>query len=184
MSATKPALLTDEDLMELDDLLLSAEEGEEDRLSVDEAHGYITALAVSGSERLETGDWLEDILGESQDDARPRMEELLIRLKDELLEMLSSTEIFEPLIAEEEEDGEVFVAYEGWCYGFMLAVSNDEDAWSELPKDEQDLLMPIAKLALLDAEEEDEIDEEEYEMLAELIPGSVKGLAAYWHPLH
>jgi len=35
-------------------------------------------------------------------------------------------------------------------------------------------------LALLHVEEEPAIDEEEYEMLAELLPGSVKGLREYW----
>jgi hypothetical protein len=42
------------------------------------------------------------------------------------------------------------------------------------------LLGPIARLALLHVEDEPEIDEEEYELLVELLPGAVAGLNAYW----
>jgi hypothetical protein len=63
----------------------------------------------------------------------------------------------------------------------MLAVTGDEERWNNLPENEQSLLAPIAKLALLYADENVDMEDDEYEMLTELLPGSVVGLYRYWH---
>lgn len=185
MSLDNNVSLTDEELTELDEFLLSGAEGVE-RLTIDEAHGYITALIVSGKDQDST-DWLGAVLDDlafTDDAEQERIEDLLYRMWDEIEEMLRSRQVFEPLVAEFEEDGELIIEYEGWCYGFMLAVSEDETLWNELPKDEKDLLAPIAQIALLGEDEEVDLDDEEYEMLAELIPGSVGALYNFWHNLH
>lgn len=181
MSTELDASLADEELMELDAFLISGDDSEE-RLSLDEAHGFLTGLIV-GHQSVPEPEWMTAIWGQPRfaDEAeKERLVGWLRRLYQEISESLERRERFEPLFVELEDDGEVIEAYEGWCFGFMLAVSRDEERWETLPKDEQDLLAPIAKLALLHEEEDVEMDDEEYEMLVDLLPGSVIGLYSYW----
>lgn len=182
MTATSHQPLSDEEICELDDFLLSRDEGE-DSLTVDEAHGFITSLIVSCS-TVEESEWMEAIWGLpafNDDNEQQHMIQLLRRMRTEIHDMLGEGKRFDPLIAEFEEDSESFVSYEGWCYGFMLAVSLAHTQWDKLPKNEQELLGPIARIALLGEEEGEELDDEELEILTELIPGSVIGLYQYWH---
>ena len=177
--------LSDEELIELDDFLLSTSSDDEDRLAVDEAHGYVTALAVKNNEAFANDDWMESIWSDpvfADDAQKENMTDLLLRMRNDIVTNLKSGERLEPVVAEaEEEDGSISVSYEGWCFGFMLGVSKEEARWSELPKDKDDLLVPIAKLSMLYVEEEEiELDDEEYETLVDLIPGSVAGLYQYW----
>ncbi len=179
MSADAP--LTDEELVELDDFLLS-DACSDETLSIDEAHGFLTAL-VMVPEPTPQATWLDAIWGEPQfaDAAQEqRMTELLLRLHDEIADALREGGPFEPLVAEEEEDGELYETYEGWCFGFMLGVELHQELWEQLPKNEQQLLAPMAKLALLNADEEAEMDEAECESWLELLPGAVAGLYTYW----
>jgi uncharacterized protein len=173
--------LTDDDYAELDDFLCGGDE-EVTRLPVDEAHGFMTAMIV-GHAPVTPEALLESIWGHpvfADEVERERMTGLLLRLYREIAATLRSGQSFEPLFVEIEEEGATLVAHEGWCFGFMLAVSGDEERWDRLPKYEESLLGPIARLALLHVEDEPEIDEEEYEMLVELLPGAVAGLHAYW----
>jgi len=173
MTEANIALSADE-LVELDDFLLS--EGEE-RLSIDEAHGYMTALIVSNA-GVDEAAMLASILGETEQPEN--IVQLLQRMFQEISAELESGKPFEPMVIEEEEDGETFEVYEGWCYGFMLAVSDHEASWAGLSKDGRSLLEPIATLALL-REEELDIDDEEYSGWVGLLAGSVSGLYAEAH---
>ena len=161
--------LSEDELIELDEFLLS--EGEE-RLSIDEAHGYMAALIVSNAEVDETA-MLASILGEAEQPEK--IVQLLQRMYQEISAELASGKPFEPMVIEEEEGGETFEVYEGWCYGFVLAVSDHETDWAQLSKDGRSLLEPIATLALL-REEELDIDDEEYSGWVGLLAGSVSGL--------
>ena len=181
------APLTDEEIIELDNFLLAASQ-EEERLTVDEAHGFVTAL-VAGHESLPQEEWMEVVWGQPEfadETEQQRMISLLSRLHRDVSATLQAGGTFEPLVAEVEEDDETIIAIEGWCFGFMLAVSRNEERWNQLPKDEQALLAPIAKLALLETENAPEMDDEECESLAEMLPGSVVGLYSYWktNPSH
>lgn len=173
MTEANTALTADE-LVELDEFLLD-EDGE--CLAIDEAHGYLTALIVSNTE-IETAAMLEAILGEAK--SPEKISQLLLRMYQEIASDLKSGKPFEPMVIEEEEDGETFEVYEGWCYGFMMAVSEYEEEWAELSKDGRSLLEPIATLALL-REEELDIDDEEYSGWVGLLAGSVSGLYAEAH---
>ena len=173
MNTEAEIALTDAELAELDAFLLDDDE----RLTIDEAHGYLTALIVSRNDVDETA-VLEAVLGKAE--SRERISKLLLRMYQQITAELESAEPFEPLVIEEEEDGETFEVYEGWCYGFMLAVSDHEEVWSRLPKEQQSLLEPIATLALL-REEELDMDDEEYSGWVSLLPGSVNSLYDYWH---
>jgi uncharacterized protein len=165
--------LNDAELAELDEYLF----GEDDeRLAIDEAHGYFTALIVSHSE-LDDEAVLAAVLGRAG--APARIHELLLRMYAEIATGLKAGTPFEPMVIEEEENGESFEVYEGWCYGFMLAVSDHEEVWQALPKEMRDLLEPIATLSLL-REEEFDMDDEEYAGWVGLLPGSVSGLYAGW----
>lgn len=165
--------LSETDLAELDEFLLADDE----RLTIDEAHGYLTALIVSNAD-IDEAAMLEAILGEAEQPEN--ISQLLLRMHREIAADLESSKPFEPMVIEEEEDGESFEVYEGWCYGFMLAVSDHEAKWEQLSKDERSLLEPIATLALL-REEELDMDDEEYSGWVSLLPGSVSGLYTYWH---
>lgn len=182
MAITNSSPLTDEEITELDEFLIAAEEGEQ-CLPIDEAHGYLTAL-VAGHAALSMEEAMHAVWGEpvfKDDDQKQRMTDCLVRLYQDISEKLKEGGVFEPLVVEiADDDGDTMVAYEGWCFGFMLAVTSEEERWSGLPENEQSLLSPIAKLALLYADEEVEMEDDEYEMLAELLPGSVVGLYNYW----
>lgn len=166
--------LTADELVELDEFLLS-EDGE--RLAIDEAHGYLTALIVSNA-GIDATAMLEAIVGEAGSPAN--ISKLLLRMHAGIAADLASARPFEPMVIEEEDDGEIFEVYEGWCYGFMLAVSDFEEQWAGLSRNGRSLLEPIATLALL-REEELDIDDEEYSGWVGLLAGSVSGLYAEVH---
>jgi uncharacterized protein len=181
MSLPIDAPLSEDEYAELDDFLCAGT-AEDERLPVDEAHGFMTALIV-GHAPVSPQAWLESVWGRpvfADEAERERLTDLLLRMYREISTTLSVGQSFEPLVVEIEEEGVTLVAHEGWCFGFMLAVSGDEERWNRLPKHEQALLGPIARLALLHVEDEPDIDEEEYEMLVDLLPGAVAGLHAYW----
>ncbi len=175
--------LSEQELVELDDFLLS-EACDDDALSVDEAHGFLTALIV-GPEPVAQDAWLRGVWGEprfADEEQAMQMTDKLVRLYDSIEATLREGHPFEPLVVEEEEEGETFETYEGWCFGFMLGVEEQEAQWNPLPKDPQALLAPMGQLALLTSDEEEpDMDEAEYEAWVELLPGAVAGLYTFWH---
>lgn len=175
-------MMTEEEIQELDAFLLS-EACDEETLAVDEAHGYLTALQLL-PEPPATAACLSAIWGEpafADAAQQQRMTALLVKLGEEIAAGMQRREQFEPLLAELEDEGEVVESYEGWCYGFMLAVELHPEPWLSLPGAAQGLLAPMARLALLDDEEEEPMDEDEYLQWVELLPGAVSGLYALWH---
>lgn len=181
MSAPQTAPLSDDELAELDTLLLS---DEDDRLPIDETHGFMTALLICRA-NISDEALVEAICGDAQfedDSQRQRITGLLLQMRDEIATSLQTKAPFEPLVIEEEEDGEVFEAYDGWCFGFMLGVANQHEQWDNITKEQEELITPIAQLALIHTEEaeEDEMDEEEYTLCIELLPGAVNALYRSW----
>lgn len=182
MPSQENSVLTEDEFIELDDFLLS-EACDDETLSIDEAHGYLTALQLPPVSQ-DVAQWIEAIWGQPRfenDAHKQRMQDLLTRLVEDISETLRRRRDFEPLVIETEEDGELVESYEGWCYGFMLGVDQNEAMWEALPKTEQGLLAPMAQLSLLGSEEEEDMSEDEYNQWIELIPGAVMGLYAYWH---
>ena len=180
MSTQVPIPLSTDELAELDEFLLA---DTDERLSIDEAHGFLTALVVGHDNRGEEG-WLVDVWGDSKfadDTQRQRMTELLLRMRADITAMLTTGQRFEPLILEEEDEDGLYEVYDGWCFGFMLAVANDDLRWQDLPNDQEDLLEPIASLALLHTDDaEEDMSEDEYSNWAQLLPGSVMGLYSHF----
>lgn len=179
---TQPPVLSEDDLAELDSFLLS-DACDEDTLSLDEAHGYLTALIV-GPDTGGTEDWMSSVWGQPRfpsEDVKRQMTGFMNALHADVAAALESDRGLEPLAVEVEEGGGKVVSYEGWCLGFMLGVESRQALWDQLPKNEQALLAPIAQLALLSSDEEPDMDEEEYAAWVELLPGAVRGLYAFWH---
>lgn len=180
-----PASLSESELTELDEFLLS-DACDEETLSIEESHGFLSAL-IAGPEEPSQDQWMPMVWGEpafAGATEAERMKALLMRLHDEIAEGLQKG-TYEPLIIEEEdEEGELSESYEGWCVGFMIGVEEQQEAWSRLPQDQEALLAPMAQLALLATDEEAEMDEEEYDSWISLLPGAVSGLYHFWHPSH
>jgi len=174
--------LTEDELAELDNFLLSGSEGG-NRMPVDEAHGFIAALIISHLP-IEQKAWQSAVWGTpvfADETEKKHMSDLLQRMQNDIALTLKMGQIFEPLVIEEEdENGEITEDYAGWCIGFMHAITCQQEHWDCLQKNELELLSPIAKLALIDEDEDLEMDDDEYEMCTELIPGTVAGLYSYW----
>ncbi len=176
--------LSEEELVALDEFLLAEHSNE--MMPVDEVHGYLTALVVS-HDMASQSEWLSAIWGEPEfanNNEQANMTNCLLRMRNEIAAILASNRHYEPLVIEEvDDDGEVVEAYEGWCLGFIHAIADHQTLWDKLEKNEQELLAPIAKIALLLNEEEADMEDEEYQGCVELLPGAVAGLYAYWKGL-
>lgn len=182
MSQDQPITMSNAAIEELDAFLLS-ENCDEETLTVDEAHGLITAMLISPA-GIVGNDWVGLIWGEPEfpDEAtEQRMIAHLQQMEQEIRQLLEQGLPYEPFSVEEEEGDEVIESFEGWCFGFMVGVSQQQEAWDDLPKDQQALLAPMAQLSLLVSEEEPSMDDQEYQSWVELIPGAVTGLYNYCH---
>lgn len=170
--------MTDNDYIRLDEILM---DNIDNCLSIDEAHGFLTAMLVSQI-KLSSEDCVESICGDSNFEDKMMLEVslLILSMYSNVQEMLDKNQPFDILLIETEEEGEIVEVFEGWCHGFMLAVSQESTIWDSLEKNEQSILSPIAKLALLISDEELEMEGDEYDMLIELLPGAVMGLNSYF----
>src|SRR3569833_388687 len=94
------APLSADELADLDDFLLA---DPDERLAIDEAHGFLTALIV-GHDVREQGAWL-DVVWASPEFAvaseQLYLTDVLLRLRYDIAAMLKTGLRFEPLILEE-----------------------------------------------------------------------------------
>jgi uncharacterized protein len=173
------------DELEQLDLFLLSEVCQEDAVTVDTAHGLLTALIIQ-PHPIEAAEWLPLVWGEPNfvsAEQADQMRNLLLRMYHEIETTLRTRSNFEALAIETDEEEGVITSYDGWCAGFMLGTSIHEEIWQNLPQDIATLIVPMAAISLInDEEEETEIDEEEYAEWIELIPGAVMGLYSYFHP--
>ncbi len=174
--------MTDNDYARLDEILMA---NIDDCLSIDEAHGFLTAMSVSNVKLSDT-DCFDAICGDSKLDNKLANEviSLILNMNDDIKVMLDNNKPFDILLIETEEQGEMIEVFEGWCHGFMLAVCQNESVWDGLGKNEQSILSPIAKLALLISDEQLDMEDDEYDLLVELLPGAVMGLNSYYNYKH
>lgn len=171
--------MTDNEYSILDEILIN---NIDECLSLDEAHGFLTSMLVTQIE-LSNDDCIDYICGDSKfnEVEENQASSLILKMQVEIQAMLNSNQPFDILVIETEEQGELVEVYEGWCHGFMLAVSQELKIWESLEKNEESILSPIAKLALLISDETLEMEEDEYDMLVELLPGAVMGLNSYFN---
>jgi len=176
--------LTDLELAELDAFLIS-DACDEDALPIDEAHGFLTAMLIAENDEMERGTWHEAIWGQpafADEAQKQHMSELLDRLLSDVAASLEHRGTFEPLVVEIEEEGLTIESYEGWCFGFMLGLEQWGE-WLDEADEAQDLVIPMAQLALLMEDDAEEMGDEEYDQWVELLPGAVSALYALKHPL-
>lgn len=148
------ALLDEQDLRDLDELLAQVESA--DALHLDGAQGLLTACII-GPERVEPQEWLAAILGEAptglDDEARTRLVGLLLKMHEAIQQGLRHY-AYEPIFAEhEDEDGERVSEVGGWCEGFSMGIDLRAEAWEQaLSADPElmDLLEPVMALGVDD----------------------------------
>src|SRR3569623_543345 len=105
--------LSFDELAELDSFLLA---DPDERLAVDEAHGFQTTLLVGHDQRPQEA-WLADVWGAfpaTDTSQRQRMTALLLRMRNDIAAMLENGHRFEQLNLEEEEVERRDEEYVGW----------------------------------------------------------------------
>jgi uncharacterized protein len=132
--------LTDKEFDRLEQLLLRLDS--KHAMNLEEVDGFFAAL-ICGPEIVLPSEYLPEIWGFESSDADfdfDNLEELqecldlLMRHWNNIVETLSSGEIFLPVL-QEDEDG---VAYANdWAWGFMRGVAMRNEAWQELFDDEE-----------------------------------------------
>ncbi|MCK5640711.1 MAG: UPF0149 family protein, partial [Gammaproteobacteria bacterium] len=98
MSSDINTPLTDDELQMLDSFLLAEDAGE--RLGIDEAHGFLTAVSVA-HQSMQQQEWLKVILGESafaDEKEQQDITALLQRMFVDITATLKAGRLFEPLI--------------------------------------------------------------------------------------
>ncbi len=146
MDLTPP--LTEAEIHRLDDFLMSDAVGE-DSLSIDELHGFLTAMAVA-PQQATLSHWLSVVF-----DGEPRfasMDEaneiigLIVRMYNQVVDMLLDDQyLFMPLLAFGPTPGseEMHPIPEGWCYGFLRGVASQEALWEQHAEALWEFLLPI-----------------------------------------
>lgn len=140
--------LTDDELDELDQFLVSAAAGQ-DAMDIAMLDGFLTALAV-GPNTLPPARWMplvwgEDVTWESQQQME-RMTSLVFRHANDILFYLrDEPDTFEPLLYEREEEGRKIPVIDEWCTGFVRGMALDEAGWQSLMDTEEgeEMLYPI-----------------------------------------
>lgn len=140
--------LTDGELDELDQFLISAAVGE-DAMDIAMLDGFLTALAV-GPNTLPPTRWMplvwgEDVAWASQQQME-RMTSLVFRHANDILFYLrDEPETFEPLLYEREDEGRKVPVIDEWCTGFVRGMALDEAGWQPLMDAEEgeEMLYPI-----------------------------------------
>jgi uncharacterized protein len=183
--------LTDEELDELEDFLLSPAAGE-DAMDVSMLDGFLTALAI-GPENLPPSRWLPVVWGADiawQSEAQmERMTSLVLRHANDILFYLrDEPDTFEPLLYEREQDGREVQVIDEWCTGFVRGMALDEAGWRPLMDTEEgeDMLYPIllygTEAGWQELEKHPEIERRHDEYVASL-GERVMAMMEWWLPI-
>ncbi|WP_028455010.1 YecA/YgfB family protein [Chitinilyticum litopenaei] len=181
--------LTDTELDRLADFL-DSDAAPEESMDLSMLHGFLTALLLY-PKSPDADVWLPQVWGD--DGERPRyasaaeqneIEDLILRLYNQLADELAGEEAFEPMLYLDEELN--LDISRPWCYGFTLGVGLVGDAWADALDDEDlaPLLSPIFDCADDEAREDMEGDEEdlarfEHEV-AQLLPEAIPAIRFWW----
>ncbi len=140
-------MITNHQINKLEQLL---EQSGQDHMPVDVLQGYLAAVGI-GPKMIPPSQWLprvflaEDEKLQITGDVNPDflMKAILDFYNGTLYEIQNYE--FEPVISENEEDGEVFEDVTGWCRGFAIGLDFWSDEWEreEDAAELYDLLLPI-----------------------------------------
>jgi uncharacterized protein len=175
------------DDIEMLDTYLSSERGPKDGMMVSDLDGFLTGIAI-GPDLVMPSEWLPIVWGGEEpnfaDEAEAnrvlgsimaRYNHILRQIEEDNLDPIFWTT----------RDGTIIAA--DWAEGFMQAIGLRIDSWEALFKSKRHghLLFPILALcgdengeSLLDLPPDDE--DWATERSADLLPGSVVAIAAYW----
>jgi len=178
--------LSDAEIHVLDEFLMS-DTTPEDVLSIDELHGYLTAIVCCPVPAMPS-DWLNGVWQteegpqfESTEQAQEIMS-LIMRMHNDIADALRVGVEFGPLLLESTlESGETVVVAQGWCWGFMEGMRSQVGAWEPHFDEINELLLPIAVLARL-GDDDPELQEllEDQEKIAQLTDAIAESAAAVY----
>ena len=186
--------LTDDEIDELDDFLLS-DESPEASMDISTFDGFLAAIVLNPDVILPSHwlPWVWDMDNgeESQEfntlDEANRISNLIMRHYNTVATTIDKG-CFGPLLFELlQPDGSEFYDAEGWCEGFMLGVAIFLDPWwRPVMEDRPDLVQPMVLLGseqgwdiLAGSADEKHAIQEAYES----IPTAIEALHAYFEPL-
>jgi len=186
--------LSEKEFDQLDQFLLS-DRSNEDAMTMDTLHGYLTAIAI-GPETIMPSEWMPKIWGEDPD-AAPRFKnnkeaeqitQLISRFMNEVLVTFEvAPKEFEPLFCEIEQDGQVLMDAEAWCWGFWEGMELRPGSWD--PIFDSDLAPLMRPIYLLGADEIEEAELAEVDTpvkghkLALEIEANLPAIHRFWVPL-
>ena len=196
MTANLSTALSDEELDELDQFLMSDAVSDETML-LDTLDGYLSAIVV-GPATILPSQWLPRVWGESEDDApeyesmeqAQRILELLLRHMNGIIWALQyDADAFVPLLDSMvyEGDPREYVDGEMWAYGFMQGIGLCRQDWQPLFDDPaaREALRPIRLLGaddLTEAEEALTRSPAQREELSLQLAASAAAIYRFWLP--
>jgi uncharacterized protein len=188
--------LSDEEVEELDQFLLSPARSEES-MTLDTLDGYLTAIVI-GPTTLLPSQWLPGIWGSSEDDAHgyesteqaERILELIMRHMNGIIATLEDDpDAFDPLLYSMAYEGDPreYLDGEMWAYGFMDGIELCREDWQPLFDDPaaKEALRPIRLLGAEDLTKEEQALTRwpnEREELTKQIAASVTEIYRFWLP--
>lgn len=178
--------LTDAELKELDDFLLSVEH-DDAVLNVSEFDGLITAI-VSGPETIMPSTWMPALWGgednapvwDSMEDFQHFYGLMIRHMNSTSSSLMQAPEEFEPLFMESTIEGVTHWVVDEWCAGFMRGVSLYPVTTVTIP-DMNEMLAPIRQFA--DPDGWDGLkgkDYNEIRRLQEQVAPAARAIHAYW----
>jgi uncharacterized protein len=185
--------LSEAELAELDDALLSRFDedtepvsGDEGIIDVSELDGLLTAV-VSSPVLIMPSHWLPAVWGDyppvfATDAEADRVLSLMIRhLNGIAATLMASPETFEPLFSYREVDDREFTIVDEWCEGYMRGIELALELGATLDADAEALLAPIhAFTEAADWPGHDLPEFTETEKLQQTIAPNVRALRAFW----
>ena len=186
--------LSEKEFDQLDQFLLS-DSSDDDAMTMDTLHGFLTAIAI-GPETIMPSEWMPKIWGEEPNSA-PRFKNnkeaeqitgLISRFMNEVLVTFEvAPKEFEPLFCEIEQDGQMLMDAEAWCWGFWEGMELRKGSWD--PIWESDLAPLMRPIYLLGADEIEETELAEVDTpvkghkLAQEIEANLPAIHRFWVPL-
>jgi uncharacterized protein len=179
-------LLSDAEIHLLDEFLMS-DSTPEDVLTIDELHGYLTAI-ICCPVPVMPSDWLTGVWQSEEgpqfesDEQAQEIMSLIMRMHNEIADTFRVGEEFGPLLLESTlESGETVIVAQGWCWGFMEGMRSQFDAWEPQLDMINELIVPIAVLARL-GDEDPELQEllDDQEKIAQLTDAIAESAAAIY----
>jgi len=186
--------LSEKEFDQLDQFLLS-DSSDDDAMTMDTLHGFLTAIAI-GPETIMPSEWMPKIWGEAPD-SKPRFKNskeaeqitgLISRFMNEVLVTFEvAPKEFEPLFCEIEQDGQVLMDAEAWCWGFWEGMELRPGSWNPVwESDLAPLMRPIYLLGADDIEESELIEVDtplKGHKLALEIEANLPAIHRFWVPL-